>query len=141
MKEKVFTVVLNIMLFWVVSDLFSGIDVLEGVVGYLVCGGIFGIGMLAVIPLIRFFTLPVKFITVLLIAMMLSVMIFFLLNLGVSFVDFKDGVIEGFTNRYFSLGEVPLGMMGNVMVGGLVCGILSAILEWLQEGVPKRSHD
>lgn len=133
MKEKIFDVVLSLMLFWVVSDFFSGIEVQEGVVGYFICGGIFGIAMLAVIPFIRFFTLPIKFITILLISMMLSVMVFFFLNFAVPFIDFTDGEIVGLTNRYFNVEGIPLGMMGNVLVGGLVAGVLYSILKWLEE--------
>jgi len=139
MKEKVFDVILNLLLFWAISDLFSGIEIQEGVIGYLICGGIFGIAMLMVIPLIRFFTLPVKFITILLIAMMLSVIIFFFLNFTVPFVDFTDGEIVGFSNRYFTIGNVPLGMMGNVLVGGLIAGVLSAVLQWLEDEAIKRA--
>jgi len=134
MQEKVFNVVLNLMLFWVVSDLFSGIEIQEGIVGYLICGGIFGIAMIMVVPLIKFFTLPVKFVTIFLISMMLSVMVFFFLNFAIPFVDFTDGDLVGFTNRYFSLQAISFGMMGNVLVGGLVAGILSSVLKWLEIG-------
>lgn len=133
MKEKSFDAILNIMLFWIVSDLFSGIEVQEGLVGYLICGGIFGVIMLVVVPMIKFFTLPVKFITLLLFSMMLSVMIFFFLNFAVPFIDFTDGELVGFSNRYFSLEGISLGMMGNVLIGGLISGVLSSGLKWLEE--------
>jgi uncharacterized membrane protein YvlD (DUF360 family) len=133
MQEKAFKVILNLMLFWILTDLFSGIEIQEGVVGYLICGGIFGLVMLLVVPLIKFFTLPVKFITLVLISMMLGVIVFFVLNFSVPFIDFSDGEIVGFSNRYFSMEPIALGMMGNVLVGGLIAGVLSALLEWLLE--------
>lgn len=137
MKTKVYTVIMNILLFWAVTDVFSGIVVKEGVLGYLICGGIFGIGMLLVEPLIRFFTLPVKFITLIMISLMVSVMVYFLLNLGVPFIDFKDGALVGLTNRYFSIEKLGLDMMGNVLVGGLINGLLSASLTAFLRAVKK----
>jgi uncharacterized membrane protein YvlD (DUF360 family) len=131
MKEKIYTVVINLMLFWIVTDLFEGIKVQEGVLGYIVCGGIFGLCMLAVVPLVRFFTLPVKFITLFLISMMISVIVFFVLYVGIPFIDFLDGALVGFSNRYFDLPELELSTMGNVFVGGAVAGILSSVLQWL----------
>jgi uncharacterized membrane protein YvlD (DUF360 family) len=133
MKTKVFNVIVNLMLFWVVIDLFDGIEINEGVLGYIVCGGIFGIVMLGVIPLIRFFTLPVKFISLLLISIMLSIIVFFFLNFGVPFIDFKDGAMAGFTNRYFDLPKLELSMMGNVFTGGALGGILYTCLKSLQK--------
>lgn len=132
MKRKIFGVVINFMLFWIISDIFSGIEIKEGITGYIICGGLFGIIMLIVVPLIRFFTLPVKFITILLISLMLSVIIFFLMNVGVPYIDFKDGGINGFSNIYFEFPEVELNMVGNVLVGGVVSAVFSSFLKWLE---------
>lgn len=133
MGRKVFKIVLNFLLFWVITDMFSGIEVLEGLLGYVVCGGLFGIAMMAVIPLIRFFTLPVKFISVFLIAVMLSVVVFFILNFGIPYIDFQDGSIIGLENRYFQLPEIHLSMIGNILLGGVFSGLLSALLTTLEE--------
>lgn len=133
MYKKIYDTLLNLMLFWIVSDLFSGIEVNEGVVGYVICGGIFGLVMLGVAPLIRFFTLPVKFITLFLISIMLSIIVFFILNFGVPFIDFKDGTLVGFSSRYFQLPELKLNMIGNVLVGGFVTGMLSAGVKCLEK--------
>lgn len=131
MQEKVFNVILNLMLFWIVSDLFSGIEIQEGIVGYIISGGIYGIAMLLAVPLIKFFTLPVKFVTLLFVSMMLSVIVFFVLNFSVPFIDFTDGEILGLSSRYLGMETMSLGMMGNVLVGGLVAGVLSAGLKCL----------
>ena len=133
MKTNIFWVIINMLLFWAVTDLFEGIAIQEGIVGYVICGGIFGIAMITVIPLIRFFTLPVKFISLFLISVMLSIIMFFLLNIAIPFIDFTDGAIVGLVNRYFGFPEIHLGMMGNVFVGGFVCGALSSVLSWLEE--------
>jgi uncharacterized membrane protein YvlD (DUF360 family) len=134
MQKRIYDVLVSVLLFWVLTELFAGIEVNEGALGFLVCGGIFGIVMLAVEPLIRFFTLPVKFITLFFTSVMLSVIVFFFLNFGVPFIDFKDGAIEGLSNRYFEFPEVSLNMIGNVLVGGLLAGVLSATLKWLEDG-------
>ncbi|MBN2016313.1 phage holin family protein [Candidatus Dojkabacteria bacterium] len=133
MKKKVLTIIINLLLFWVVSDMFSGIEINEGVLGFVICGGIFGLVMLAVEPLIKFFTLPVKFITLFFVSIMLSIMIFFILNIGIPFIDFKDGELVGLSNRYFTVPTVNLNMIGNVLVGGLTAGILSSALMWLEK--------
>lgn len=133
MKEKIYKIAVNILVFWVVIDFFSGITVKEGLLGYLVCGGIFGLAMLIVAPLIRFFTLPVKFITLFLIGIMVSIMIFFIMSVGVFFIDFSDGTIVGLDNRYFEFPKLELSMMGNVFVGGSIGGILSALMESLSD--------
>lgn len=131
MKTRLFEVVTSFMLFWIVSDLFSGIQVQDGIVGFLVCGGIFGIAMLVVIPLIRFFTLPVKFITLLLISIMMSVMVFFFLNIAIPSIDFTDGELVGLSTSYFEIPDISLNMMGNVFIGGFLTGVLYTILKWL----------
>ncbi len=133
MYRKIYDVLLNLMLFWIVTDLFSGIDINEGIAGYIICGGIFGIVMVAVIPLIKFFTLPIKFITLFLISIMLSIIVFFVLNFSVPFIDFKDGEIIGISNKYFQFPEVSLNMIGNVLIGGVSAGVLSAGLRWLEK--------
>ena len=126
--------VLHLLVFWVVTDLFSGISLNEGVVGYLVCGGIYGLVMAYAIPLIKFFTLPIKFISILLVTVMLSIVVFFLLNLGIPFIDFTDGTIVGFSNRFIDLPQVELSMMGNVLVGGLTAGVISSLIRLLEKG-------
>jgi len=132
MKRKIFSIVLNFMLFWIITDIFTGIDINEGILGYIVCGGLFGIIMLVVVPIIRFFTLPVKFITILLISLMLSVIIFFFMNVGVPYIDFKDGGLTGLSNTYFEFPQVELNMIGNVLVGSVVSAVFSSLLKWLE---------
>jgi len=132
MVRRIYNVLIQLLLFWAITDLFSGIVIREGFMGYVICGGIFGLVMLIVVPMIKFFTLPVKFISIFLISIMLSVIVFFFLNFAVPFIDFTDGEIVGLSNRYFELPTFFLGMIGNVSVGGVVAGILSACLKWLE---------
>jgi uncharacterized membrane protein YvlD (DUF360 family) len=132
MKRKIFDTLWSILLFWVITDMLSGIVVQDGIVGYLICGGVFGIIMLSIIPLIRFFTLPIKFITIFLISVMLSIIIFFFLNFGVPFIDFTEGTFVGFANSYFTLPDIHLSMIGNVLTGGVISGLLYSLLKWLE---------
>jgi uncharacterized membrane protein YvlD (DUF360 family) len=135
MKNRVFFVIVNLLIFWVVTDLFSGIVIKEGFVGYLVCGGLYGIVMVNVVPLIKFFTFPIKFISILLISLMLSIIVFFILNFGIPFIDFTDGEIIGFSSRYISIADIELSMIGNVIVGGLVSGLFSALMRLLEKDI------
>jgi hypothetical protein len=112
----------------------GGIEIKDGIIGYLICGVLFGSGMLVVVPLIRFFTLPVKFITLFMISVMLAIIIFFLFNFGLRFVDFKDGGLMGFDNSYISLPEIDFGMTGNVLLGGFLCGTISSGVKALEKG-------
>ncbi|MBU0976401.1 MAG: hypothetical protein ABIE03_00530 [Patescibacteria group bacterium] len=135
MKNRVFFVLLNLLIFWVITDLFSGIIIKEGIVGYLVCGGLYGIVMVNVVPLIKFFTFPIKFVSVLLISLMLSIIVFFVLNFGIPFIDFTDGELVGFSSRYLSLEDVHFSMIGNVLVGGLATGLFSALMKLLEKDI------
>ncbi|MDD3646969.1 MAG: hypothetical protein PHS44_00515 [Candidatus Dojkabacteria bacterium] len=135
MKNRVFFVIVNLLIFWLVTDLFSGIVIKEGFVGYLVCGGLYGIVMVNVVPLIKFFTFPIKFISILLISLMLSIIVFFILNFGIPFIDFTDGEIIGFSSRYISIADIELSMIGNVIVGGLVSGLFSALMRLLEKDI------
>jgi uncharacterized membrane protein YvlD (DUF360 family) len=132
MKEKVFNIILHILLFWVISDIFTGIKVKEGIAGYLIAGIIAGIVMIVVVPLIRFFTLPVKLISLILVSILVSLILFLIFNFGLPVVDFTNGTIAGFQNTYFTLPEIKFGMIENVIVGGTFFGILSALLIWLK---------
>lgn len=129
MKEKIFGTILNLLIFWVV--VFEGIQIQEGVVGYVVCGGIYGIIQAFVEPLIAFFTLPVKAFTVIVVAVMLGIITFFVYNFALPFIDFSDGAIVGLSSRYYTFPVVELGMMGNVLVGGMIVGLVSALLRLL----------
>lgn len=135
MKRRIFFVILNLLIFWVVTDLFSGIIVKEGLVGYLICGGIYGVVMVNVVPLIKFFTFPIKLVSILLISLMLSIIVFFVLNFGVPFIDFTDGQIVGVANKYFSFPEFQMSMIGNVFVGGFITGLISALLKFLEKDI------
>jgi len=137
MKGKIYDVIVSILLFWVISDLFSGIQVQDGLVGYIICGGIFGLTMLVVIPLIKFFTLPIKFITIFLIAIMLSVIVFFFLNFAIPAIDFTDGKLVGLSTSYLTIPSVNLSMIGNVFIGGALSGMLYATLKWLSREAHK----
>ncbi len=133
MKKNFYYLFLNILIFWVTSDIFTGINVNDGIVGYIICGGIFGLSMIFVVPLIKFFTLPVKFITSFTTSVALSIFSFLFMNFGVPFIDFRDGIISGFQNRYFELPIVELNMFGNIFVGGTVAGVLSALLRLFEK--------
>lgn len=132
MKEKIFNIILHILLFWVISDIFTGIEVKEGIAGYLISGIIAGIVMIVVVPLIRFFTLPVKLISLILVSILVALILFLIFNFGLPIVDFTEGTIAGFQNTYFSFPVIKLGMIENVIVGGAVFGIFSALLTWLK---------
>jgi uncharacterized membrane protein YvlD (DUF360 family) len=132
MKTKIFWVTINLFLFWVVSDLLSGIVVLEGVVGHIVCGILFGVAMLIVIPVIKFFTLPIKFITLFLISILVSIIFFFILQVTADpFITFMDGELMGFSNNFFELPYLAIGTTWNVVIGGILCGFFSSLVSWL----------
>lgn len=135
MKERLYETILDLMVFWIVTGLFSGIIVNEGVLGYIICGGIFGIALTFIIPLIKFFTLPVKAVTVISVSVMISVIVFFVYNFALPFIDFSDGALEGLSNMYFEFPELTLSMIGNVLVGGFSTGIISALIRLLRLNV------
>ena len=137
MKTKIYIVIINIMLFWIVSDILTGITIKEGILGYVICGGFLGIAMLTVIPLIKFFTLPIKFITIIIISLMVSIIAFFAMNFTLPFVSFTDGTITFLANRYFTVNGIELGMTSNIVIGSLVAGFLSATLETLRKQTSK----
>ena len=134
MKKKIYLLIIYILVFWVVTSFFSGIVVNEGLLGYLVCGGIYGLVMIYAVPLIKFFTLPVKFISVLMVSIMLSIIVFFVLNFAIPYIDFTDGMVVGLSNRFFEFPEVELNMIGNVLIGGIVAGLLSTFIRILEKG-------
>ncbi len=131
-RERIFNIIINFLLFWVVTDIFSGITIKEGLVGYIICGGMFGVAMLTVVPLIKFFTLPLKLVSVLILSAMISIMVFFLLNFGVPYIDFADGTLVGISNSSFEIPNVKLSMMTNVFFGGAVSGLLSGLMLFLE---------
>jgi len=130
-KHRIFDIVIGLMVFWIVTGFFSGIVINEGIIGIIFCGILYGGVMSVVVPLVKFFTLPVKFISIFLISIMLSVIIFFVYNLAVPFIDFLDGGVIGLSNSYFQLNAIRLSVMGNVLIGGLVTGFFQSLLKWL----------
>ncbi|NWG75021.1 MAG: hypothetical protein HXY24_10505 [Rubrivivax sp.] len=132
MKRRIYDTVLGLMAFWIVTDLFTGIEIREGLAGRLIVGGIYGVTMSVVVPLIRFFTLPVKIISLFLVAVMLSVIIFFIYNFAVPFINFGDGQIDGLENSFFQIPAINLNMIGNVIIAGVITGVFVTFLKLLQ---------
>lgn len=133
MKKNIHDIIIHIFIFWIVTNIFTGITVKQEIIGYILTGGIYGIIMLSVVPLIKFFTFPFKFISILLISVLVSLIIFFMLNFFFPYVDFKDGTIWGFSKGIINLSSIKLTMMSNVFWGGFVSGILSALIVWLNK--------
>lgn len=133
MKEKVFLVLINGMVFWIVSDLFSGIEVEGGLFVYVLLGAIFGTAMLLVRPLINFFTLPMRHLLIVLGSVMLGIVVFLIMNFAIPGINFQEGTFGGFANEYVKISEIKLDMVGNIIAGGVLSGLLSSLLDWLYE--------
>lgn len=134
MRYKIFDGILGLMIFWIVATVFEGMIVKDGIAGYLIAGGLYGAIMVTVVPLINFFTLPIKFISIFLISIMLSVIIMSIFNWALPVLDFGPGEVVGLQNSYFEFPKYDLNKMGNIIVPGLVTGFFSTVLKWL-------SHD
>lgn len=133
MKQNIFIVVVNGLLFWVVTDLFEGIDVTGGLVSYLFLGAVFGLAMLLVRPLIKFFTLPHKQLYIVLGSVMLGIIVFLIMNFGIPGIDFKEGDFSGINSSYVQINQIKLSMVGNIILGGAIAGVLSSLLDWLYD--------
>lgn len=50
-------------------------------------------------------------------------------------IDFADGEIVGLNNQYFDFPELPLGMMGNILVGGMITGLVYSLVKVFSQEV------
>lgn len=132
-KSKIFEILINILLFWVVTDLFTGITINDGILGYVVSGGIFGILMAIVVPLIKFLTIPMKLVITVIASITLSLGVFFVMYIGIPYIGFADGSIAGLSNRYFEVSVINLSMMGGLVTCSIICGLLSALIKFLKK--------
>lgn len=130
MKKNIHLLLRNLFIFITVATIVSGINVRNGAFGYIVTGAIFGLAMMFVPSIIKFFKLPVNFAAQILIGTLVSIIVFFSYRyLVLGFIDFTGTVIGGNIGGLIELPRVELDKLGTVLYGALLATLLSAIMQ------------
>ena len=129
MRKRIHTVILNLLIFVSVSATLSGIRVRQGIIGYILLGSIFGIAMMFVPILLKFFRLPLNFAARLLVGSLVSILVFVSYRyLILGFVDFAPEVIGGSVTSWLSLPRLELDKLGIVIYGAIMSALISVIM-------------
>lgn len=133
MKKKIFTVIVHLMVFWIVTDLFDGIEVTGGIFAYITLGLIWGLATLIIKRVIRFFTIDVNFWTIAILSVLFGIIIFTGFNFIAYGISFSESTFSGYSNELLTIKAMDLDMVGNIVAGGVVMGLLSGLLIWLAD--------
>ncbi len=129
--KKVFTVVINALLFFFIVGVVSGVTIYNGtLISVIIAALIFGLLMLAVIFILKFFKINVNFWSKLLLSVVLAFVFFFMIYNGILGIgSISSSVVD------FGLGITVLRLdaLGTLIFVSLVSGAASAGLDWLSK--------
>ncbi|MEI6887079.1 MAG: hypothetical protein WCK31_02465 [bacterium] len=132
-KLKVYLVCVSILIFWVLSTLFSGIIVKDGLIGYILIGALFGIFMQSSSKVIRFLTLKENIFTSILFSCILSFALFFLLNTLSPLLVIKEGILKGFSTDVVVIKDFLLDKNTTLAIFSILCGTINALVDELRK--------
>lgn len=132
MKLKILTICIHAMAFWIMVDILDGIQTSRMLV-QIGLGVVWGVIVLGISRVVRFFTLPEGPITLFIASVGLALVTLTIYNFSPFSIYFNETYFPGFSNGVISIGEFTLSTVGNIVGGGIILGIISGSLLTLEE--------
>lgn len=132
-KLRIYLVIVSIFIFWVLSTLFTGVTVKEGILGYILIGAMFGIFMQGSSRVIRFLTLKENLLTTVIFSAILSVVLFFLLSTFSPLIFFKGEILKGFSTSVIDIKDFVLEKNATLALFAILCGTINALVDELRK--------
>jgi hypothetical protein len=120
------------MAFWIMVDIFNGITTSRMLV-QAGLGVVWGVIVLGISRVVRFFTLPENPITMFVVSTGLALVILTFYNFSPFAIYFSETFFPGYSNGVITIGEFTLSTVGNIVGGGIILGLMSGSLLTLEE--------